>query len=454
MKNVGAQKPVILIVDDQKDMRDLCVEYLGEKYECRGAKTGAEALDKLGKSDADVVLLDVVLPDMNGLDVLKKIRPAGQPGGAEVIMISVLNMAKTAIQAVKLGAYDYLSKPFDADELLLAVEKALEKRGLKKEVLALKSELSASERHEMVGRSAALRKVLDAVRSVAGNDSTVLITGESGTGKELVARAIHKSGLRKEKPFIAVDSGAIPADLVESELFGHEKGAFTDAAAAKPGKFELADGGTLFLDEVGNLGREVQGKLLRAIEEKEFTRVGGTKPMRTDARIIAATNTDLAAAVKQGAFRQDLFYRLNVIPVGLPPLRDRKEDIPLLAEHFRERFNRRFGKKVKGFAPGVLESFSAYSWPGNVRELRNVVERLVAVEKGEVITESSLPQEIISDAAEAEDSSLKSARDDFEKQHIIKALEQTGWNQTQAAKLLGIHRNALLYKMEKHKISR
>jgi transcriptional regulator with GAF, ATPase, and Fis domain len=305
----------------------------------------------------------------------------------------------------------------------------------------------------MIGSGEALGKVLAAIKAVAGGDSTVLITGESGTGKELVARAIHEGGARKEKPFIAVDSAAIPEDLVESELFGHEKGAFTDAAGMKPGKFELADTGTLFLDEVGNLHPDVQSKLLRAIEEREFQRVGGTRTIKTDVRIIAATNIDLAAAVKQGRFRQDLYYRLNVIPIVVPPLRDRKEDIPLLAAHFKDIFNKKFGKSIKEIVPGAMGVFSGYDWPGNVRELRNVMERLVALEKGETITEANLPAEMIADSSGPDDAGLKSSRDEFERQFIVKALKQSGWNQTQAAKLLGIHRNALMYKMEKHKIT-
>lgn len=441
-------KPVILAVEDERSVVASYQTLFEDKYTVIAAETGEEAMKVIGEKDVNLVLLDLMLPDIDGIELLEKIKKSCD---AEVIIISAIKMVKTAIQAVRLGAFDYMSKPFDIDELLVTVQKAVEKRSLAKEVIYLKSELKPVTFENMIGKSPAMKQVFAVMTEVCKNHSTVLITGESGTGKELIARAIHYSGALKDKPFVAVDSATIPENLVESELFGHEKGSFTDATAQKIGKFELADTGTLFLDEIGNLPYDIQGKILRAIEEREIQRVGGTKTIKIDVRIISATNLDLKKAVNEGRFRQDLYYRLNVIPIFVPPLRERADDIPLLIDHFIRIYNKRFGKAVSGISKDALSLLMEYKWPGNVRELRNVIERLVALGKENVIAQNRLPIDILlADEKPAESKgniSLKAARDEFEKQFIMRILEKAGWNQTKAAQVLGIHRNALIYKI-------
>jgi DNA-binding NtrC family response regulator len=444
-------KPVILAVDDEPSMRESYRVLLEDSYTLLTAASGKEALEILGKEPVNLVLLDVLMPDMDGIEVLQAIK---NMSGVEVIMVTAVKTVRTAIQAVKLGAYDYIAKPFDIDDLLATVGKAIEKQNLTREIVYLKSELNADAFENMVGVSPAIKQVCGLVSEVGKTLSTVLVTGESGTGKELIARAVHRSGPRRDCPFVTVDCATIPENLVESELFGHEKGAFTDATSQKIGKFELANGGTLFLDEIGNLPFDIQSKILRVLEQREVQRVGGNKVIRIDTRIIAATNIDLKKAVKEGTFRQDLYYRLNVIPVHVPPLRERKEDIPLLLDHFVTIYNRELNKNIRGISKEALELMTAYSWPGNVRELRNVVERLIALNKENesVISGKRLPLDILLAGAETvsdyfDKVSLREARDEFEKQFILKILEKTNWNQTKAAQLLGIHRNALLYKV-------
>jgi DNA-binding NtrC family response regulator len=442
-------KPVILIVDDESSMRESYQVLLEDKYKIILATGGREALEIVNKETVDLVLLDVLMPDIDGIEALKMIKDISD---AEVIMVTAVKTVRTAIQAVKLGAYDYIAKPFDIDDLLATIGKALEKQTMTKEIIYLKSELNACLFENMVGSSPSIRQVFNLVSEVGKNLSTVLITGESGTGKELIARAIHQSSPRKDKPFVTVDCATIPENLVESELFGHEKGAFTDAASQKIGKFELANGGTLFLDEIGNLPFDIQSKILRVLEQRDIQRVGGNKVIRIDARIVAATNIDLKKAVKEGIFRQDLYYRLNVIPINVPPLRERKEDIPLLVDHFLKIFNKELTKNIRGISREALELMVNYGWPGNIRELRNVIERVVALSNETTISEKRLPLDILLAGAETVNDyydkvSLRDARNEFEKQFIMKILEKTNWNQTKAARLLGIHRNALLYKV-------
>jgi len=442
-------KPVILVVDDEPSIRESYQVLLEDKYSIILATGGRAALEIVKKETVDLVLLDVLMPDIDGIEALKMIKDISD---AEVIMVTAVKTVRTAIQAVKLGAYDYIAKPFDIDDLLATIGKALEKQTMAKEIIYLKSELNACLFEDMVGSSPSIRQVFNLVSEVGKNMSTVLITGESGTGKELIARAIHQSGPRKDKPFVTVDCATIPENLVESELFGHEKGAFTDAASQKIGKFELANGGILFLDEIGNLPFNVQSKILRVLEQREIQRVGGNKVIRIDARIIAATNIDLKKAVKEGVFRQDLYYRLNVIPINVPPLRERKEDIPLLVDHFLVIFNKELMKDIRGISREALELMVNYGWPGNIRELRNVIERMVAIGKETTISEKRLPLDILLAGAETVNDyydkvSLRDARNEFERQFIMKILEKTNWNQTKAARLLGIHRNALLYKV-------
>jgi len=443
-------KRPILIVEDEKNTRDSYRNLLEKRYSLFMAADAKEMFEIINKESIDVILLDVMLPGMSGLDALKKIKEFSD---TEVIMVTGDKAVRTAIEAVKLGAYDYITKPFEIDDLIVAISKALEKRDLAKEILYLKSELRPQGFENIIGSSDKMQQIFNIINEVSNSQSTVLITGESGTGKELVARAIHRGGDNKDKPFIAVDCAAIPENLVESELFGHEKGAFTDATSQKIGKFEMANGGTLFLDEIGNLGEDIQCKILRVLEEREITRVGGTKTIKIGARVVSATNIDIKKAIKEKKFREDLYYRLNVIPVNLPKLNERKGDIPTLIEHFIKIFNKELGKKVEGVSKEALEFLVNYSWPGNVRELKNVVERLVALSKESIVTPRGLPIEIIlSETEKAEDYfdkvSLREARDEFEKRFILKMLKKVNWNQSKAAHLLGMHRNALLYKIK------
>lgn len=442
--------PTIMVVDDEQGMRESYRVLLEEKYNLLVAASAREALDFIKKENIDLVLLDILMPEMDGLEALKLIK---EKSDVEVIMVTAIKTVRTAIQSVKLGAYDYISKPFDIDDILATIAKALERRALTREISCLKEEVRpAAPFGSIVGKSSKMEQIFKLIDQIRENHSTVLITGESGTGKELVARAVHNTGSRKDKPFIAVDCATIPENLVESELFGHEKGSFTDATAQKIGKFELANGGTLFLDEIGNLPQDIQCKILRVLEEREIQRVGGVKTIKIDVRIIAATNLDLKKAVKEGKFRQDLYYRLNVILITVPPLRERKEDVPLLVEHFINYYNLKFNRHIKGISKEAMDLFINYNWPGNVRELRNIIERLVALNKETIISHRRLPLDILLAQTEKPQDyydkiSLHEARDEFEKQFILKILAKVNWNQSKASQLLGIHRNALLYKV-------
>jgi DNA-binding NtrC family response regulator len=438
-------KATILIVDDEDGIRDSMRMLLKDQYRLVFSGNGREAL-KLFKSESpDLVLLDIRLPEIDGLEVLSRMKDLDPE--AEVIMLTALNTINYAVSAMKAGAYDYLTKPFDIEAIQSIIEKVLEKKSLRKQNLYLREEIEKKYSFEkIVGRSKPIKEIFNLIGQVAKSDSTVLIYGESGTGKELVARAIHNLSKRKEKLFVPVNCAAIPENLLESELFGHERGAFTGAFDRKLGKFEIADGGTLFLDEIGSLPLPMQGKLLRVLQEKEIERVGGTKTIPVDVRIISATNSDLS----KDRFREDLFFRLNVIPILIPPLRERREDIRLLMEHFLGIYNREFGKKIKGFTKGAEAAFVNYSWPGNVRELSNLIERLAVLQNEGSISVEHLPREVIEGesaapvSSEFNDLDLRSASMKFESAFIKKALLKAGGNKGQAAKMLGIHRNTLL----------
>jgi DNA-binding NtrC family response regulator len=388
---------------------------------------------------------------MDGIEVLERIKALDE--GIEVILVTAVKTVRTAVAAMKLGAFDYLTKPFEEDELLSLSRRALERRALEREIAFLRSELArAHDSDEIVGRHPTIEKLHGLIAQVARTPTTVLITGESGTGKELVARAIHHQGPRREGPFIAVNPAAIAETLIESDLFGHERGAFTGAHQRKLGKFELAQGGTLFLDEIGTLRLELQAKLLRVLQEREIERVGGTRPVKIDVRFIAATNTNLKEAVVSGAFREDLYYRLNVVPVVVPPLRERIQDVPLLVEHFIRRDNRRFHKRVEGLSPEALAALNAYRWPGNVRELENVIERCVVLAEGPIVQLNDLPLDVslpqqATKVRAAEALPLNEATDQFEQQIVLRVLERVGWNLTEAGRILEIHRNSLRVKL-------
>jgi DNA-binding NtrC family response regulator len=413
------------------------------------ASDGPAALEAVRSGDVDVCLLDVRLPGMEGIEVLERLKRLDP--GLEVVLVTAVRTVRTAVEAMKLGAYDYLTKPFAVEDLRSVVNRALERRALQREVRYLRDELARHEGFDqLVGRSPAMRRVYEIVRQIADTTATVLITGESGTGKELIARAIHRQGGRRDRPFVAVNCAALPAELLESELFGHERGAFTGAHARKLGKFEVAHTGTLLLDEVGSLRLDLQPKLLRALQEREIERVGGSRAIGIDVRIIAATNADLRQAVAGGRFREDLFYRLHVVPIAVPPLRHRREDVAPLARHFMAKYARQFGKTVTDLSPGALGALERYHWPGNVRELENIVARSVALASEPIVQLDQIPLDVALAPAEAtaEDQlNLREARHEVERLLILRALDRARGNQTVAARLLGMHRNTLLVKL-------
>lgn len=438
----------ILIVDDEPFNLDLLEQELTDLgYSIERAGSGAQALSKVDAFHPDLMLLDYQMPHMNGVEVLRELRRRGNE--TPVIMVTAYGTIERAVQAMREGAYDFIPKPFDPDHMAFVVQKALEREKLKREVEILFQE--ASERYRLIiGKSAGMNEVVDAAKKAANSKATVLLLGESGTGKELLARAIHNWSERVEKPFVAINCVGLSRELLESELFGHEKGAFTGAHQLKKGKLELADGGTVFLDEVGDITSEVQTKLLRFLQEREFERVGGTKPMRVDVKIVAATNRDLVGAVKDGRFREDLYYRLNVVPIALPPLRERKDDIPELARFFLERFAKETKKEFSEVAEEALEKLLSYSWPGNVRELANVIERAVVLGQGPNVTLSDLPPGIMGAerAARPAKFSYHEAVAAARRGLIVNALAQSQGNRTAAAKILGLHKTHLLRLMK------
>jgi DNA-binding NtrC family response regulator len=450
----------LLIVDDEPGVRESLRLIFGKDFQLCEAKTSEEALQKAKEQKPDVVLLDIVMPGSDGLKVLKQMKEVHPEG--QVIMLTALNTARTAFAAKETGAFDYVTKPFDVDELRLRVGRALERIQLSKELEELKEEV----RHKygienIVGKSKPMVEIFKAVSVVAAKKSTVLITGESGTGKELIARAIHFNSDRRSKPFVVVNCAALPDTLIESELFGYEKGAFTHAYQRKVGHFELAHSGSLFLDEIGELSLGTQAKFLRAIETETFSRLGGTDEIKVDVRVIAASNRELGKLSQSGRFRADLFYRLNVVPLYIPPLRDRREDIALLLNHFLRVKAEEHSVPAKVLSPDLIEFLISYSWPGNVRELENLIERLTILSPNETIALQDLPEGMYyrDQTSSLRDEVLKGtlplseAVDGFERELILKALQKTGFNQTKAAGLLGTSRRILRYRMEKLKIS-
>ncbi|HEV8614101.1 MAG TPA: sigma-54 dependent transcriptional regulator [Methylomirabilota bacterium] len=450
-------RPIILVVDDDAGLRESFRLILDDDYEVIDVPDGARALEVIRSSQVDLVLLDIRMPGMDGIEVLERIKAIDE--GVEVILVTAVKTVRSAVAAMKLGAFDYLTKPFEQEEELTStVQRALEKRSLEREVVFLRGELAR--RHdfdEIVGQHPEMQKLYRLIGQVARTATTVLVTGESGTGKELIARAIHRQSPRRDKPFVPVNPAAISETLVESELFGHEKGAFTGAFQRKLGRFELAQGGTLFLDEIASLKPDVQAKLLRVLQEREIERVGGTRSIAIDVRIIAATNVDLKRLVAERAFREDLFYRLNVVPITVPPLRERAGDIPLLVDHFIRRYNHEFNKRIEGLSPDALGALSGYPWPGNVRELQNIVERSIVLVEGPTIGLNDLPLDLsLSPHRAAGRSSdvvqLNEASDQFERQIVLRVLERVHGNQSEAARLLGLHRNSLKAKLARWKI--
>ena len=445
-------RAVVLVVDDDPGLRESCRLILEEQFDVLDAVDGAQALEILRGTQVDVVLLDVRLPGMDGLEVLEHVKAIDEQ--TEVILVTAVKTVKTAVTAMKLGAFDYLTKPFEEEEVVAVVGRALERRALQREVVFLRSELASREEGEIVGQSVEMRKLGLLIGQVSRTSATVLITGESGTGKELIARAIHRQGPRRDKPFVPVNPAAIVESLLESELFGHERGAFTGAYQKKLGKFELAQGGTLFLDEIATLKADLQVKLLRVLQEREIERVGGTRRIPVDVRIIAATNGDLKRAIAAGAFREDLYYRLNVVPIAVPPLRNRRHDIPLLVDHFVRKYNQRFGKRVSGLVPEALAALEDYRWPGNVRELQNVVERAVALGDGPMVHLEDLPMDVVMGERHLREGDspalpLAEALDQVERQIVSRVLDRVRWSQNEAAEILGLHRNTLLRKIAK-----
>ncbi len=448
----------VLVVDDEEIMRDVLSSLLGqEKYRVDLAETGAQALEMVRDRDYGAVLLDLMLPDMDGLQVLEGFNKLDTV--PVTIILTAFASIEKAVKATKLGAFDFITKPFKNDEILLALKNAIEHRRLRDENIRLKRTLR--ERYSfknIIGKSAPMQQVFDLITQVGPRRSTILIQGESGTGKELVARAIHASSGRSDSPFVAINCGNIPSELLESELFGHVRGAYTGATSAKKGLFEVADGGSLFLDEVSTISLEMQAKLLRVIQEREFRHLGGVENIKVDVRIIAATNTDLQVAVGQGTFREDLYYRLNVIVLKLPPLRDRAEDIPLLVEHFTKKYSEENERDTCQMDASAMRVLMDYDWPGNVRELENVIERAVVLSPGSVITSDLFPKNIVaalpSDPLRivADGLSLRERVGNFEKALILAALERTDWNQKRAAQLLSVNATTLNEKLKRLKI--
>jgi DNA-binding NtrC family response regulator len=456
----------ILIVDDEEIVIKSCLRILaGDEFQVESVQDGREALKKIEENPYDVVILDIMMPTIDGLEVLRRVKETHP--NVDVIMITGLSQVDTAVQAMKLGAFDYISKPFEPDELKLVVFRALERRRLLQENFTLRSEVSSKYRFEnIIGLSPQMQAVYRLIAQCAPTSSTVLITGESGTGKELIARAIHYNSLRKDKPFVAVDCNALSENLLESELFGHVKGAFTSAVVNKKGMFEVAGSGTLFLDEIGNISMSIQAKLLRVLQEREFRAVGDTRTQTANFRLVTATNKDLKAMVAAGTFRDDLYYRVNIFPVHAPALRERKGDIPALAYHFLKVFGAELGKKITDISEGALSTLTNYGWPGNVRELENVVYRAAILTGDSVVRQAHLVN-IIDSSQSSADLTVprtgdelkrvkKAAREksveDIEKQFVLEALKRNDWNVTKSAEETGMQRPNFQALMKKYTI--
>ncbi len=436
----------ILIIDDEPILRESLQAWLErDGYSVEAVSTGDEGLERVQNTSFDLVFLDLKLEDIDGIQVLSRIKE-DDPDTA-VVMITAYGSVPSAVEAMKQGAEDYLLKPFEPEELNLLIEKILSHKARERENIYLREEQRERSRFEsLLGQSEPMQEIFNFIEDIAPSESTVLITGETGTGKELAAKAIHATSRRCEGPFVAVNCGSLPEQLMESELFGYEQGAFTDAKQSKKGRLELANTGTLFLDEVGEIGPRMQIDLLRVLEERSFTRLGGTRPIKADFRVIAASNRDLARAVREGGFREDLYYRLNVISLEMPPLRKRKEDIPLLGEHFLARFRQETKKEVEHISREALDLMMLYDWPGNVRELENAIERAVVVGKSKNIQPEDLP--ISSEPEICGQGSLQ----DMEKAHIQHVLKQNDWNITRSAKVLGIDRSTLYKKLRRYNL--
>jgi two-component system, NtrC family, response regulator AtoC len=440
----------ILVVDDEEIVRDSLAGWLEEDgYRVETAENGARALERLPAREWTLAMVDLKMPGMDGIqlmDEIRKLRP-----DTTVIIMTAYATVDTAVKAMKQGAFDYIVKPFNPEDLSLTIRKIIEHRNLVRENLYLRKELKKQYRlHDMLSKSPRMLEIFELARTVAGSSSTVLIQGESGTGKELLSRAIHMESPRREAPFLSVSCAALTETLLESELFGYEKGAFTGADAVRTGKLELARDGTLFLDEIGDIGLKLQMDLLRVIEQREFHRVGGREAIPIRSRIIAATNRELQKAIADGRFREDLYYRLNVISIQIPPLRDRKEDIPLLVEHFVETFNIEMGKSVEGVGEGAMRRLIRYDWPGNARELRNAIERAMVVAKGRTILETDL----LLPGGEESGAGRGKSLEDVEREHIRRILLENRWNIVRSAQMLGIDRVTLYNKIRKYKMTR
>lgn len=451
----------ILVVDDDPEIRETMTTLLTMNgYTVTTVANGPSAIEQVKRDKFHMVITDLMLPQMNGIDVVKNIREIDS--AMQCIVITGYATVTTAVEAMKAGAFDYLMKPFNSSEVLMLIRRALEFQSLQVENQQLKKNLEGRYRFDnLIGGSDGIKKVCALIEKVSETDSTILILGESGTGKELVARTIHYNSPRKSKPLIPINCGAIPENLLESELFGHEKGAFTGASSTRIGRFELADGGTVFLDEIGEMSPTLQVKLLRVLQQREFERVGGTKTIKVDVRIIAATNINLEKAVAEGRFREDLYYRLNVIPIAIPPLRERLEDIPLLAEHFLNHFNRSKKKQMKGFSPEAMDFLLSYRWPGNIRELENLIERLIILKGEGIIDSEDLPEKIMT--VRGSDSiacisipdsgiNLKDMVEEFENNLIVQALQKAQGVKNRAAQLLSLNRTTLVEKLKKKKL--
>ena len=440
----------ILVVDDEFSVRDSLEQWFRKDgYRTRSAEDAREALQILQEESWDAILLDIKMPGMDGMELQRRIHQID--ADLIVIMITAYASVETAVQALKDGAFDYITKPIDPDELSHVVKRALEKRQLKSENVLLRQKVAQlSSPNQMVGDSPQMLEVMELVKSVAETDATVLICGESGTGKELIAQAIHSNSGRKFYPIVPINCGALPETLLESELFGHEKGAFTGAQYKRKGKLEMADGGTLFLDEVGTISPKTQVDLLRVLETKEFSRLGGSRPVQVEFRVISATNQNLEQLVEQGEFREDLYFRLNVFRISIPPLRERREDIPLLARHYIEKYSMQMNRAFKEFDPKAMDLLVRYSWPGNVRELANAVERALVVGKPPVVHPEDLPLQL----NDGDDIQSGDSLAEIEAVHIARILENTKWNITRAAKALKIDRVTLYNKIKKYGLSR